>query len=122
MPNPLSVLKLSGTPTVSEIKAAYRKRVKETHPDITGKNTFHEFMEVQQAYHALIIERLELAAPRDTPPYLIYSIDTLPDKVECRCGDTFVFRDSKEYSTDCIIDCSSCSNYILICIDGLNDE
>lgn len=53
--NPWEILGLRVGATQSEIKSAYRKRVRETHPDVTGKDG-EEFKQVQAAYEKIFSE------------------------------------------------------------------
>lgn len=56
MKNPYSILNVSQTATKEEIKAAYRKIAKQTHPDSTGGDEFlaEKFREATQAYEFLM--------------------------------------------------------------------
>ena len=55
MNNPYKVLGISENATSAEIKAAFRKRAKETHPDLHGGSAYKEqqFKEVNEAYKIL---------------------------------------------------------------------
>lgn len=47
---PFSVFGLKKSSSEEDMKKAYHKAVRETHPDKTGENTEDEFREVQEAY------------------------------------------------------------------------
>tara|TARA_R110002167_G_scaffold264835_1_gene471553 strand:+ start:685 stop:1095 length:411 start_codon:yes stop_codon:yes gene_type:complete len=47
---PFSVFGLKKSSSQEDMKNAYRKAIRETHPDKTGGNTEDEFREVQEAY------------------------------------------------------------------------
>jgi len=47
---PHSVFGLKKSASQEDMKNAYRKAIRETHPDKTGENTEDEFREVQEAY------------------------------------------------------------------------
>ena len=47
---PHSVFGLKKSASQEDMKNAYRKAIRETHPDKTGENTEDEFREVQEAW------------------------------------------------------------------------
>jgi DnaJ-domain-containing protein 1 len=47
---PHSVFGLKKSASQEDMKNAYRKAIRETHPDKTGENTEDEFREIQEAY------------------------------------------------------------------------
>jgi len=51
--NPYKILNVKETATQCEVKRAYLKKVKETHPDINQHPGGHRFSEVVQAYQIL---------------------------------------------------------------------
>ena len=59
MENYYQILGISPDATVAEIRKAYRRKVKEFHPDRTGKETSAEFQLVVKAYRILSAERSE---------------------------------------------------------------
>lgn len=59
MENYYQILGIRPDATVAEIRKAYRRKVKEFHPDRTGKETSAEFQLVVKAYRILSAERSE---------------------------------------------------------------
>lgn len=51
--SPYMVLGVDRNATAAEIRAAYRRRVKETHPDLAG-GAGEAFLELQAAFRALV--------------------------------------------------------------------
>ncbi len=60
--DPYSVLGLSRSASIEEVKRAFRKRIRTCHPDLAGpdRQNIQIFQEVKDAYHALV-QRLDLS-------------------------------------------------------------
>lgn len=104
---PYATLGVSKNYTQEELKKAYAKRVRQTHPDLTKQNTEMDFVRVQDAYH-----RLLAAGPEETEldgiPYMVIEIDAAIN-IKCRCGTIY-----EEITQIGPVECTACSHYIEI--------
>lgn len=53
-PSPYEILGIEANATPEEIKKAFRKRARSTHPDVAGENSKPAFQEANRAYHLLM--------------------------------------------------------------------
>ncbi|KAI5191746.1 hypothetical protein NECID01_1627 [Nematocida sp. AWRm77] len=111
---PYAVLGLHRSATRKEVRAAYKRKAQETHPDATNAKTEQSFVEVEQAYREIIAvletENNGRSFLGDAEPYLVVSEEELEAGVPCRCGDVFSPAD---LFNGCV-ECDSCSNYIRV--------
>ncbi|KAI5187177.1 hypothetical protein NEHOM01_1986 [Nematocida homosporus] len=105
--NPYSILGIREDASEEEVRRAFRRRAKETHPDSSRSDTARGFIAVERAYRSILSRQEE---PERGPPYLVVSLAELSRGVVCRCGETY--RASHPHQR--LIDCFSCSHYIIV--------
>ncbi|OAG31642.1 hypothetical protein NEDG_00117 [Nematocida displodere] len=108
--DPYAALSVHPQAPIAEIKKAYIKKVKETHPDSSNTLTADAFIAVQHAY-AAILTRAERESPallRTTEPYSVVTYTELLAGTFCRCGDVF----SPSLLVGGTVECQSCSNFV----------
>lgn len=116
-PSPYEVLCVSPSASREEIRAAYKARLLETHPDKPSGSRV-AFDAVNAAYNIL-------TSPALQPPTVIVDsvvledMDTRDDLASypCRCGDAFVVAVADlSASSSAIVTCNGCS--LSICVAG----
>jgi molecular chaperone DnaJ len=83
-----TVLGVPRSASAEELRAAYRRQVKLTHPDVSGANTTHQFQQLQEAWGVLSdpVQRREYDARRKrarpihevTPPFPAKGLAPMP--------------------------------------------
>lgn len=128
MENYYSILECSSTATLEELKRNYQRLAKEHHPD-KGTGSTEKFLLIDKAYKTLKDSQSRkdydstlLAANFQDRP-LIYAEFEKKDIVlneegtwtfSCRCGEQFVIEQEHLSESECVIECTECSNCILI--------
>ncbi|KAH9386392.1 uncharacterized protein NEMAJ01_1288 [Nematocida major] len=109
---PYRVLGVPRGCTAEELKRAYVRRVRQTHPDITKKDTAKQFVEVQSAYYVLHEDvgtgKGNREPELDSMPYMVIEVDAAAD-IKCRCGTVYTHTDEVG-----LVECMTCSHYIEI--------
>lgn len=105
--DPYTVLGVSRASTSGDIRRAYIKRCKETHPDAGGRgNSPEQFREVRDAYARL--GSTDAQNPSETYPYLVVSKQQVAEGTSCRCGQLYDIKDLVCNE----IECTNCSHWI----------
>lgn len=128
MENYYSILECSSTATPEELKRNYQRLAKEHHPDKKTGST-EKFLLIDKAYKTLKDSQLRkdydstsLAVNCQDQP-LIYAEIEKKDIVlneegvwtfSCRCGEQFIIEQKHLNESECVMECSECSNCILI--------
>lgn len=128
MENYYSILECSSTATPEELKRNYQRLAKKHHPDKETGST-EIFLLIDKAYKTLKDSQLRkdydstiLAVNCQDQP-LIYAEIEKKDIVlneegvwtfSCRCGEQFIIEQEHLNESECVMECSECSNCILI--------
>lgn len=123
-----NVLNCSKNATLDEIKRQFMNLVRQYHPD-KGSQSNDKFLLLDKAYKTLKDEKLRkdydalLLATTCGEHTLIHAQLNKKDitlnsegifNYLCRCGDHFIISEEHLNEEECIIECSECSNTILI--------
>lgn len=127
-----TVLKCTNNATYDELKRNYQRLIKEHHPDKNTKtmnNNRDYCIKIDQAWKILRDEKLRkeydasLLQHQISVNTLIYAEldkndiefkDNNSTNYPCRCGDNFVIEKDYLLEESCIVECSQCSNCIII--------
>ncbi|KAI5171775.1 hypothetical protein NEFER03_1080 [Nematocida sp. LUAm3] len=103
--SPYEILEIGSNATKKELKSAYHKKLLQTHPDVTGKDTAHLFEKVQNAYYRL----LNAPDSKETKDGA-YCITHGDETIVCSCGEFYYIKkdNMQKYGK---IECRGCSNY-----------
>ncbi|XP_030758500.1 dnaJ homolog subfamily C member 24-like [Sitophilus oryzae] len=126
--NYYEVLECPETATLEELKKKYQTLVKQHHPD-KGSKSYERFVLLDKAYKTLKDEKsrkdydAELLAQTCNEESVIYAslnkkdINLNSDGIfgfTCRCGGEIPITEEHLCEDECIVECSECSNAILI--------
>lgn len=122
-----SILECANDSSYEEIKIKYQQLIKQHHPDKHANKSSELFIKIDEAWKTLRDSSLRkqydaslLQNVLDSTP-LIYAEVNMDDLefidnvsyFRCRCGDNFVIE-KKFLTNNCIIECSECSNCIIV--------
>ncbi|KAI5188833.1 hypothetical protein NEMIN01_0201 [Nematocida minor] len=110
---PHAVLGVSKGCSPSELKKAYKQKVKQTHPDATRNKTDVDFIKVKEAYAKILSLPREEKDTLDSLPYMTVRLSEAA-RTKCRCGT--IYADADQLGT---AECMTCSHYIEVVPDEM---